>query len=162
MLGDGGFAELQEALDSLTGTQRKTIERKALRRVGKIVQKAVQEHAPIRPDLPSGTALPIGALKDDIEYRIHLATDPIDDNSIVTVTPGKKTAHAADWVENGHALVAGGYSKVDGKGGRRGPGKVIGHVQPHPFIRPAADSIEGEAVEAFQETLAEEIQKVME
>lgn len=157
----GNLAELQATLASLTKEQRLKITKKALRRVGAIVQEAIEKQAPIRPDLPSGTALPIGALKKDVHFKVRVSDDP-NTESIVTVFPGKKTEHAADWVENGHVLVRGGYSKADGKGGRRGPGKVIGHVQPHPYIRVAADSVEEKAIDAFLETMADEINRVLE
>lgn len=58
--------------------------------------------------------------------------------------------HAAP-VEFGHAQVTGGALKVSGRGLKRGEtsGHVVGHVPPHPFMRPAVMAV------ASRQTIAE-------
>jgi HK97 gp10 family phage protein len=52
--------------------------------------------------------------------------------------------HIALWVEYGHRMV--GH-------GRRGKGKVLGNVKPHPFMRPAFEAAGDRAIEAFATSL---------
>ena len=161
---DDGFAELLSKLESLKGDGKAKAERKALRAVGALVQAAIVEAAPVRVQTPSGTALAPGALKADIRVRVHIAADAnaASDISRVTIGPGKDTAHVAQWVETGHESVHGGYSRDDGNGGRRGPGKVDGkRVDAHPFIRPAADAVEQKAIDTYTTVMTDEIKKAM-
>ena len=99
-----------------------------LRAGGEVFQAAIAERAPERPDLPSGTALPPGALKTDIELHRGRSDEGLP---AVIVSPGKYTQHVARWVEYGHRLVRGGYNKK----GKGGPGKEVGSVAAYPFIR---------------------------
>jgi HK97 gp10 family phage protein len=153
-----GLKELDDKLTALKATEAKKIIRKALRDAGKVVQAAVQERAPERPPLPSGTALPPGALALDIELGLGFDDDGIP---AAIVGPGKYTEHAARWVEYGHRLVRGGYSKVLANGRRRGAGKEIGEVPAHPFIRPGFEASAGPATEVLIESVKSGIEKAM-
>ncbi len=126
--------------------------RAALNAGGAVFQAEVQSRAPERPDLPSGTALPPGALAADIVRRTQKLSSGV---MAVIVGPGRLTRHVARWVEYGHRLVRGGRNRK----GRGGPGRVVGSVPSHPFIRPAFEAAEGAAVEAFAEGLKAELRK---
>jgi Bacteriophage HK97-gp10, putative tail-component len=135
----------------------KKITRKALRSGAMVIRDAVAERAPERPDLPSGTALPIGALKNDIIIRSYT-----NDNGkeVASVQPGTMTDHVAAWVEYGHQQVAGGRLSVSGKGSghRLGVhGMTSTFVPPHPFFRPAEEASEAAATEAITESLSEDL-----
>jgi hypothetical protein len=143
-----GLAQFNAMMTELAGPTAESVARRAMRAGGRVIQAAITEAAPERPDLPSGTALPPGALKSDIE--LHVAKE--QDGSISAyVEPGRLTMAAARWTEYGHELVL---------GGRKGKGGISkGHVPAHPFIRPAFDSSEAAAQAAIEETIAEEINK---
>jgi hypothetical protein len=148
-----GLKELDAKLAELAGPAAKRILRDGLDAGGKIFQAAVMARAPERPVLPSGNALPPGALKLDIEV-VHGKADGLP---AVIVEPGFFTRHAARWVEYGHRLVKGGYSKVVGDR-RRGPGHEIGNVPAHPFIRPGYEAAREAAVGATVMMIAHEIE----
>jgi hypothetical protein len=130
----------------------------ALRAGGKVFQTAVQEEAPVRPDLPSGDALPVGAMKQDIEMRLGKDDDGLP---AAIVEPGEYTWRQANWVEYGHRMVVGGYSTESKKhpGLYRGPGHQIFEVPEKSFIRKAYEISREAAAEAFEVTLAAEIEK---
>lgn len=152
-----GLAELKAKLEDLgTKTAERCI-RTALRAGAEIEREAVASRAPERPDLPSGTALPPGALANDIVVKVKRSDQG---NISAIVTPDKLTAHAANWVEYGHRLVEGGRSRVNAKTGKTsGPGKEVGNVAPHPFIRPAFEATRDEVTQTICTTLASEIEK---
>jgi HK97 gp10 family phage protein len=151
-----GLKELDAKLSEMKEQTAKRIVWEALEAGGAVIQEAVQEVAPMRPDLPSGTALPVGALAADIE--IHRGKDD-EGNPAVIVGPGKYTSHAARWVEYGHRQVKGGYSKVLANGKTRGPGTEVSQVPAYPFIRPAYEASRETAVDVTVLTLADGVQK---
>lgn len=151
-----GLKELDAKLSELQTTTATRVINDGLMAGGRIFQAAVTARAPERPLLPSGTALPPGALRIDIE--VHKSHDP-DGLPAVIVGPGKFTQHAARWVEYGHRLVTGGYSKVMASGKTRGHGKEIGEVPAYPFIRPGYEAAREEAVGATVMTIAYEIEQ---
>lgn len=131
-----GLQALDARLKAMGTTDAKRCIRMALRRGAEIMQSSIQSRTPIRPDLPSGTALPQGALASDIE--IHQIV--LDDNLAVSIGPGSHTAHVADFVEFGHE--------------RKG-----GQVPAHPFLRPSYEATREQSVAAIVTTLAAEIEK---
>ena len=149
-----GFAEVERSLDDLGQSLGEQICRKALRAGGNVMKGAIAANAPVRPDLPSGTALPVGALQSDI--TVIVSKDSPESFS-AWIEPGKSTLHVARWVEWGHRQVAGGRFKNWGK---RGKGKEVGDVEAHPYIRPAFDANEELAFSAIAETIATEVNKV--
>src|ERR1017187_211039 len=117
----------------------------ALTPAGRILQGAIAALAPIRTDDGRGSdALPPGKLKGDIVMEVFQKT--------VVVGPSRDTSYVAGWVEFGHALVRGGRRK---KGG-----SVVGHVPPHPFIRPAFDTAIEPAIQAFVDSLTAQLEAV--
>jgi HK97 gp10 family phage protein len=146
-----GLENVKAELAKFDATVQERAMRAGLRAAGTVFQAAVQERAPERPELPSGTALPIGALAADIT----LSVTKRDGVLMAIVQPGRLTSHVARWVEYGHRLVRGAPNKK----GRGGPGSVVGNVPAHPFIRPAFEAERGAAMEAFAVGLASELKK---
>lgn len=152
-----GLSELEAKLSGMSTKDATRAVNRGLAAGGEVFRAAVAESAPMRPDLRSGTALPPGALKSDIIKR---RTRDKDGTPVEVVGPGKYTRHAAVWVEYGHRLVRGGYSKLDKKSGRyRGPGKAVGQVPAHPFIRPAFERVAETATTAAIEKIVEELEQ---
>lgn len=143
-----GMAEFNNSMADLAINVPEKICRTAMRAAGRVVQAAVTESAPVRVDLPSGTALPPGALKADIE--LHVVKER-DGSISAYIEPGRYTRRAGILAEYGHELVAGGRKE---KGGQ-----TIGQVPPRPWFRPAYEASEGEALTAAEETLGTEIEK---
>lgn len=147
-----GLNELIEKFEESGGDIRPVM-KKAIRVGARIVKAEIASRAPIRPDAPSGDALPPGALKSDISIRTLKDTGA---DEAVSIQPGKLTAHIARFVEFGHRLVKGGRNHIK----RGGPGKVIGHVPAHPFVRPAFEASQKPVQDAIEESLAKSLQKV--
>jgi Bacteriophage HK97-gp10, putative tail-component len=152
-----GVEGFNRMMTDLAGPAVERIARRAVRAGGRVVQAAITEAAPERPALPSGTALPPGALKNDIE--VHVAREK-DGSVSAYIEPGKLTMHVARWVEYGHRQVAGGYSRKTAEaveGGNAifsGPGQHVQDVPAHPFIRPAFEASELAAQDAIAMEIA--------
>lgn len=164
-----GLKDADEMLGNLASKVAERVIRKALRAGAKFEQQAQASAAPLRPDLPSGTALPIGALSNDVVIRVQR----VDANTVEAIVgPGGATKHASNWVEYGHRMVKGGYSKANSNGSSRGPGKQVlvnkkdspglGTVPAHPYIRPTFEATETRVVDIIATTLKEEITKASE
>ncbi|MCU1248688.1 MAG: phage protein gp10 family [Edaphobacter sp.] len=153
-----GLSELDAIFEEMGDPKRiNTAARAAVRNGAKIVQAAIEERAPERPDLPSSTALPVGALANDIEIHVRTGANGMP---YATIGPGKETSHVARWVEYGHRLVRGGRSKLNKLTGKTsGPGSEVGIVPAHPFIRPGFEASEAPAREAMMTTLIDEATK---
>jgi hypothetical protein len=82
-------------------------------------------------------------------------------NQAAIIQPGELTWHVAEWVESGHRLVRGGYSKETkpGSGKYRGSGSEVGSVEAHPFVTPAYEECREEVAQAIAATLVSEIEK---
>jgi HK97 gp10 family phage protein len=152
-----GLAEIQRRLDQLKAADAKRIMNKALRAGAQVFKVAIEERAPERPDLPSGTALPPGALRRDVVIRTLKGDER---GGVVTVGPGKLTNHAAHLVEYGHRQVRGGYSKLLKSGKTRGPGRQISQVPPHPYERPAFEAAGSAAMDAVATSLQADIARM--
>jgi HK97 gp10 family phage protein len=150
-----GLAELKATLESLSTKDANRCILTALKAGAVIEQAAITERAPVK-DTTGGT-LPDGALKSDIVISTKKSKDG---TPYVTVAPGKYTAHVARWVEYGHRLINGGYNRLNQKTGKtRGPGKVIGNVPEHSFIRTGYEESREQVAEAIGTTLIAEIEK---
>ena len=147
---EADFANLIAKFDRINGEGLKAAQRKALKAVGKTVQETIIAKAPVRTDgTPAGNALKPGELKADIKARVHIATDAkaATDTSYVTIGPGKKTAHVARFVENGHV------NTKAVRGAKNTPA--------HPFIRPAADATRQTVLDEYEAIMTAEISKEM-
>jgi hypothetical protein len=140
-----GLRELNEKLNALKGPAARHIIHDAVMDGGKVLQAEVQLRAPVRASGPHGSAIPPGALKSDIELVFGFS----DGLPAAIVKPGKYTKHVARFLEYGHRLVRGGYSKIMPGGYIRGPGRASSvDVPAYPFIRPAFETAKIAATEA--------------
>jgi HK97 gp10 family phage protein len=145
-----GLAELDAKLKLLPEEIAKKLFRKALRESGRVIQKEVQSRAPVKVE-DSGAksnSLPPGALKADIKTRVSVS--PEKGGGSVSIGPGKKTAHVARWVENGHNIV--GHKPNKKKSGKK--------TKARPFMRPALDASAQKAVETFAKVLGDAISEL--
>jgi HK97 gp10 family phage protein len=145
-----GFAELEKSMEAMGQELGEQICRKALRAGGNVMKGAIAANAPARPPLPSGTALPVGTLQSDITVTV---TKDNPESFSAWIEPGSRSRHVAKFVEWGHRLVR-------GKSRKGSPGKVIGDVPAHPYIRPAFDANEELVFEAVATTAAAEVNAV--
>lgn len=159
-----GLDELDEFLRTSPSEIANGPVRKGLQAGAAVMQAALAEAAPelMEPESPGSDALPPGALKSDIEVHVYVAQG----GGSAVIGPGKYTEHVARWVEYGHAMVRGGYSRVitnrwfaDGKL-RRGPGKVVGNVPAYPWIRPTVEATMEKALAAAYDVFGKEIIKI--
>jgi Bacteriophage HK97-gp10, putative tail-component len=158
-----GFEDLDDKLHNLVREKGEAILRKGLRAGGEIIQQTVIDMAPVRVDVrdtvnPKNPAwsLPTGALKSDIGLRV--GWDKKTGGLTAFIGPGKYSRNVAEWVEFGHAIVRGGRFM---NWGRRGKGQQVGRVKAHPFLRPALDLSEDEAIAAFKAVVVSEVEKHM-
>jgi HK97 gp10 family phage protein len=131
---------IDELFSHIDATKAKSIQRKALKAGGTLIQAAIAERAPERvTDSQGSNALPPGALKNDIEMKTLKGSD--GNRIAISIGPGKYTAHVARFLEYGFH-----HYKL---------GKYIFR----PFIRPAIDETESAAQKAILDTLESEIVK---
>jgi HK97 gp10 family phage protein len=149
-----GLSDLQATLTDLSTKQADAAIRKALKAGAAIEQAALIEYAPVKVE-GAGGAYPAGALKNDIVVKM---TRDQQGNQIAVVGPDKLTRRLGTWVEYGHRQVTGGYSRKLANGKTRGPGKQIGDVPQHPWVRPAFESSQQAVADAMATTLATEIE----
>jgi HK97 gp10 family phage protein len=152
-----GLAELQAKLNDMKTDGAKRIMNRALRAGGEVFKEEVEQRAPVRPELPSGTALPPGALQHDISVKTITGDAK---SGIVLVGPGRLTRHVARWVEFGHRLVRGGTSRLLANGKTRGRGSEVGQVPAHPFMRPAFEAGVQRALEAVKASIVDDLAKL--
>jgi HK97 gp10 family phage protein len=151
-----GLSELKEMLEDLSTKQADRAIRKALKAGAAIEQAAIIERAPVKV-AGAGGVFPEGALKSDIVVKM---TRDNDGAIVATVGPDTYTKRLASWVENGHRIVTGGYSRVLPGGKTRGPGKVHDDSVPqHPFVRPAFEATQQEVADTMATVLIEEVTK---
>jgi HK97 gp10 family phage protein len=149
-----GLSAIQAQLDGLTKEAGERAIRKALRAGAAVEKAAIEERAPVKD--VTGGILPAGALRADITVRMSRDEQG---TIIAIVGPGKLTKWVCRLVEYGHRLVRGGSSRVLANGKTRGAGKVLGQVDPHPFIRPAYEASQQAVANAICTTLATEVER---
>jgi hypothetical protein len=120
----------------------------ALKAGAEVEQLEIQANCPERIDLPSGTALPIGALRSDVV--IKMSGKKIN-RPYAVVKFGKYSAHVARWVEEGHKVHHGGRGKHGTDTG--------GSTQPNPFVSRSFEASLGAVQEAIQTTFIAQITK---
>jgi hypothetical protein len=127
------------------------IERAGLRSVNEVVKPALIEATSVASKEPSelSTALPIGKLRESVRARV---LEPRNGLGRAAVVDFGKYGHVADWVDAGHVLV---------KGGRKGKGREIGHVEAKPFVRAVQDSMQTEAEEAMVAGAEAEVDRIL-
>lgn len=143
-----GVPELEALLAKFAGPVAERAMIDGVTKGAQMFQEAITDAAPVRPDLPSGTALPPGKLKSEIQIRLA----KLRNGTIATfIEPSKAVRHAARWVEYGHRLVSGGRLT------KRGGGKIKGIVVPHPFVRPAFEATESAALDTVEQTIIDDL-----
>jgi HK97 gp10 family phage protein len=149
----GEYDELLGRLDSLKTVTRKKALKKSLRAMGELMRDAIVAIAPEQVENAHGVLKP-GQLKADIRVSVHVADDEnaADDSDRVTIGPTRKTIDIATDVEIGHSNRPRTVPR---------PVPRTESTPAHPFVRPAFDATEEQAVTLFQETMAAEIAKVM-
>jgi HK97 gp10 family phage protein len=156
-----GYAEMSERFELLRQAMREKAVRSGVRAAGNVILKAIEERAPILDaKSANSTALEPGSLKDDLRVRIGR----VDKDGFITaeIGPSAKTSHVARWVEWGHRMVKGGYSKLLASGKTRGPGHALKEdVPPHPFIRPGFEASQGEALRTCAVVTGKELKGVL-
>lgn len=102
-----------------------------------VLMLKVMEKCPVRLDEP--TAKSTGAKPGWL--KANIGAEASKSGRAWYIGAGTMMAYLMRWLERGHLLVAGGrIAWTDGKRSHRGTGgKVIGHVPPHPVLRPAFD-----------------------
>lgn len=153
-----GFADTQKVLQLVQEGMAKQGVRKAVRAGAEVIKDAIVERTPILDEKTAGSnSLDPGSLREDI--AVHMKTE--GGEPVAIIGPSDNTARVARWVEYGHVQVTGGYSKAEGFGRRRGPGKVIGHVPAHPFIRSGFEASKDEAIKAFAVESGKQLKEVV-
>lgn len=137
-----GLKEVENALLNLAPKKVRSIMRPALAAVGSWMAGRIATAAPRSPtDKPH----PSGELQSTVTWQVRISGR--EDTAQVVVGYSDDQFYA--WfVEFGHRIVRGGYSRVDRNGRTRGPGTDTGEKVPaHPFVRPTFDSAGAEWVE---------------
>jgi HK97 gp10 family phage protein len=154
-----GLDEMQGKVKLVQQAMREDVVRQAARAGAGVILGAMQARAPERVDMPTAesTSLPPGAIKASL--RISIAKMRA---GLVTakIGPTKKIKGLVAAVEYGHRLIKGGWSRVTAKR-VAGPGKVIGHVPAHPFLRPAFDESASDAIAASAAVVRERLGKAL-
>lgn len=147
-----GLAELELALGQLSEKVAKNVARAALRAGAKPILEEARRLAPVRS----------GRLRDSL--RISTSIKGGVPRAFVKVGPGGSKKHKgvyyAHMIERGtakHLIVAGPGKMLPVAGGR----KSVKHpgIRKRPFMRPAADSQFGAAMDAFAEKLRQRLTK---
>jgi HK97 gp10 family phage protein len=156
-----GLKELDQRRTELGTVEARRVVRDALRQGGEVFRSAVADGVPSKWPARSAqtTALPLGALKNDIQLHIGLNGEGLP---AAIIKPGKWTAHVARFLEYGHRLVKGGNSRMVRDGYHRGPGTQLGDVPETPFIRPAYEAMRATAVDVTVFALVSGIEEAAE
>lgn len=156
-----GTAEMRAKMlgmaEHLCGPGAKTV----VRAGGNVIREAMVEHAPVLVEKNAGSnALEPGAIKRDIKVRFPARENQLQETAIIG--PGPATSHQSRFVEYGHRMVVGGYSKVEADGRVRGPGVVQEKdVRGYPFLRPAYEASISSAKAAMVEAASDELKKAV-
>jgi len=137
-----------EMLKGLDGAVKEKAIRAALKAGAEIEQKEIQANCPERIDLPSGTALPIGALRSDVIIKL---SGKNANRPYAVIKFGKYSAHVARWVEDGHKIIHGGRGQHGTDTGKS--------TKPNPFVSRSFEASLGAVQEAIQTTFLANITK---
>jgi HK97 gp10 family phage protein len=153
-----GFGAIDAKLKELQRVTRDEGVRVAVREAATVIRDAERALAPMLDEhTAKSTALDPGALKAGLGFSIK---KPRDGVIVARIGPKRGTGKVAHLVEYGHRLVKGGKSKVVGNR-VIGPGREIGEVRAHPFLRPALDANRSKALAAFVEAMRDQWKAVL-
>jgi HK97 gp10 family phage protein len=154
-----GFKEMQDRIARLREVVRDQGAREAARAGATVIRDEMRVAAPVLAiKTTHSSALDPGSLKRAIRMYIRRISRFA---ATAVIGPAQRVAHVAIWVEYGHRMIKGGYSKIDPDGKVRGPGHEVGEVAPHPFLRPAYETAIAEAIRAANETMREFFREVL-
>lgn len=136
-----GLAEAIEYLRSAPKVVGATAMLKGLKAGGEVIKEALVSFTPIKAKATGGI-LREGELQASVQLFIELDSQFRGGEAIIDFG---KNGMVAYWVEYGHVLVGHGANKIHGGNNRR----TLGRVPEHPFVRPCADAIGQQAVDAF-------------
>jgi HK97 gp10 family phage protein len=145
-----GMKELEEVLLNETPKKVRAAVRPALRECGEWMKDLISEAAPMNDE---EWAHERGFLRANIISRVTISAK--NDEATVSVGPNQNAFYGA-FVELGHRLVRGGYSRTT-LFGSRGPGREIGIVPPHPFVRTTFEMHEQAWLDMLTEKLRENV-----
>ena len=111
---------------------------RALKAGATVIEEALAARTPVR-EIRSGGDVDEPALIENL--RVDIALDADLRGGSAEIGFGK-AGYIANFIEYGHRMVS-------------HEGKELGRVQPHPFMRPAAELSADAAIEAFGNTLVE-------
>jgi hypothetical protein len=100
---------------------------------GAVIEEAIDIRVPVKA----------GELKTDLDMTVTLDSD--FRGGVVAVGFGAE-GYKARWVEYGHHQI-----------GHRPGKKDLGEVEPHPFMRPAADTCAESAIDAFVDAVMKDL-----
>lgn len=180
-----GSRELDRLLRELPEKVAKRVSNSAMRAGAKVVASAIKANAPVRsnrglirrkykPDknrpLTYSTRVSVrgkGHLRANVRSWVTSRSSYVKaanellrggKASVVALAGVSTKAFYAQFLEYGYALVRGGYSRRT-QSGRRGPGRVVGHVPAKPFIRPAYEASKNLALRVIGDRLWKGIER---
>lgn len=142
-----GGKELQDMLNTLPAKLERNVMRSALRQGANVIRDAARDNINDRS----------GALSKSVRVRTRARRGEVT----ATVTAGSKDAYYAHMVEFGtspHDIPAADGSALDVAGNPRANVEHPG-AAPHPFMRPAIDEKQGEAIRAVGEQIRKRLTK---
>lgn len=145
-----GLKELEEALLSEAPKKVRAAVRPALRECGEWMKDLIAQAAPMNDE---AWAHERGFLRANIISRVTISAK--NDEATVSVGPNQNAFYGA-FVELGHRMVRGGYSRQT-LFGSRGPGREVGMVAPHPFMRTTFEANEQAWLDMLTEKLRENV-----
>jgi len=155
---------MHERIARLQQSLREKIAKQGVAAGAAVIEQEMVMRAPILDaKTAESTALDPGTLKSDLRVKML----PIDREGYAAalIGPGELSWHVAIWVEYGHRLVKGGYSKIvkigRNAGKLRGPGREVSQVPAHPFLRPAFETAIDPAIDSCAETVRAGIAEVL-
>jgi HK97 gp10 family phage protein len=145
-----GVEEVKQFLAEAPKTLVATGFLRALQAGGEVIRAAVEARTPVggeklwNEETFSEIATTGGALIQGLTMDVNL--DSNFQGGIARIGFTREQAHVANWVEFGHRMV-----------GHKPKKKLLGQVEPHPFMRPALAESANAAIEAFGESMLETI-----
>jgi len=154
-----GADEIDRNLARVSIELRGRLLQRALRRAAAHGRKETRRRAPKGDGVGGDSDFP------DLKKSVKSKVLPAKGETVVAIVGTAPAARQAHMVEFGHKMVVGGTISsgdparvrpaTDPK--RTGKGRVIGSVQPHPFVRPSFDA----AAPAIERILIDELAKLV-
>lgn len=132
--------------------------RVSVRKASNVMAREMRTVAPVLDErTANSTAQEPGVLKGSIRVSVER---PVAGVVRAVIGPSRKAVRVAHLVEYGHRLVKGGKSRV-GPMGPVGPGREIGEVPEHPFLRPAFEATTQAVLDTFKDELEKQVKEAL-